>query len=410
MAGATEDPLNVTAADVAAPEKPAEEPEPAPEVVPAPAETVEPVTAAPETNGALPLDEEETEPFSDEIKYISRARPGGPKESPYAFVVVGEVYIPGYMVRQYTLHVRDWVTGQCKVATPNSRLPYRATQIDLIEPAAGSDAVPPPPAAQTNSNGYDKKRGNGRAADDEVLDHLDEYDAAMPRADDGESDTSEGNGQIVAQSLLEYIRKYKGEVRLAGPPQQPGCIAHFYHQDKSAAETIKAWQLADSKPGVQAFVRSFPNLFSVFGRHPNQKIFASDNAKPPGPAPAESSGKPASSANAPSSPGSAATAAAVVANGSPKGGKGEANGKGGGKGAGAAPLFSKAAMAASARAMAAQKAAPPPAPKQAALDIADLRDQLIELRADLHVAAAALTSAQQRMERLEISIEEGADK
>ena len=91
MAGATEDPLNVTAADVAAPEKPAEEPEPAPEVVPPPAETVEPVTAAPETNGALPFDDEETEPFSDEIKYISRARPGGPKESPYAFVVVGEV-------------------------------------------------------------------------------------------------------------------------------------------------------------------------------------------------------------------------------------------------------------------------------------------------------------------------------
>ena len=41
------------------------------------------------------------------------------------------------------------------------------------------------------------------------------------------------------------------------------------------------------------------------------------------------------------------------------------------------------------------------------IDAADLRDQLIELRADLHVAAAALTSAQQRMERLEAAIEEG---
>ena len=82
--------------------------------------------------------------------------------------------------------------------------------------------------------------------------------------------------QIVAQHLFEYVERHGGEVRMAAPPSQHGTLAHYYRWscEPSYAELIKGWEDAKGKPGVHAFVRSFPSLFSATGKHPNQKLLS----------------------------------------------------------------------------------------------------------------------------------------
>ena len=82
--------------------------------------------------------------------------------------------------------------------------------------------------------------------------------------------------QIVAQHLFEYVERHGGEVRMAAPPSQHGTQAHSYRWscEPSYAELIKGWEDAKGKPGVHAFVRSFPSLFAATGKHPNQKLLS----------------------------------------------------------------------------------------------------------------------------------------
>jgi uncharacterized membrane protein YgcG len=347
------------------------------------------------------------EPFSDQVKYISKSRSGS-RDNKYAFVVVGEVYIPGYMVQEYQLHVGDWLAGSCKVAATGARLPYRATSIDHFERASDD------PAADQASNDEDASEEDGMPTG--ALRSRGRADGAgMPPSDD-ESDASDGDGEKVAQHLLAYIELH-GELRLAGPPTQLGCLAHYYKQEPSAADTIKGWELADSKPGVHAFARSFPSIFVIVGRHPNQKIFPNKSGRAGAAQQRRNGDGPMSGGRAPPSS-------------KPAGGKGGGGQSGGGKSSSAknaAPLLSKAAMEAAMRSkvttttsatMGRRPIGSSPAggaggavrgqqqQRPSQVDMASVRDQLIELRADVQVAMAALASAQQRLERLEASVEE----
>ena len=326
--------------------------------------------------------EDEAEEFADQVKFISVSR-SGVRDHPYAFVVVGEVYVPGYMVRQYTLHPGDWMRGTCKVAPPGARLPYRAASVDAVDTMNGPD-----------DDEYDFEGED-----------LGSSDGTMPTgalrsgdSDDDESDTSADESQAVARNLLDYIEKNNGELRLAGPPHLFGCLAHYYRQEPTSAETIKSWELADSKPGVHSFVRSFPSLFVVVGRHPNQKIF---------------SNRMHAASNAQQRAANAADKKGAAANGT-GGGNGlvskaaqeaarRAAAKSSHPAVQANGLISKAAMEAASRAAAGLQKASTTLVMNAS-SAADVHDQLSELRSDLSVAMAALASAQQRMERLEAAV------
>ena len=89
--------------------------------------------------GLPPDDEDEAEieaapePFHERIKYISRTKHHPQQKTnhdkAYAFVVAGDVYIPGYMVKHLELRLGDTVYGTRRMAT-GARLPYRACSID----------------------------------------------------------------------------------------------------------------------------------------------------------------------------------------------------------------------------------------------------------------------------------------
>ena len=341
----------------------------------------------PETDelDASALNLEEAEEFADQVKYISVSR-SGVRDHPYAFVVVGEVYVPGYMVRQYTLHVGDWMRGTCKVAPSGARLPYRATHVEAVDTMSG-DA--------TYDEGEDQY---------DVEDDMGSSDGVMPTGalrgyDDDQSDTSDDQSNSVARNLLDYIEKNHGELRLAGPPHLVGCLAHYYRQEPNAAETIKSWELADAKPGVHSFARSFPSIFAVIGRHPNQKIVsakAQPQAIPRSSAMTDKKGaKPTADKHGGAANGNgvvskaaqdaARRAAAKAVSGEVKAAQNTSG------------LLSKAAMDAAKRANGLSPKKP---------GSVDVQDDLNELRAELSVAVAALQSAQLRMERLEAAIRE----
>jgi len=163
-------------------------------------------------------------------------------------------------------------------------------------------------------------------------------------------------------------------------------------------------------------VRSFPSLFTVVGRHPNQKIFSNrvhaanaTHAQQQRAAPSAATEK-KGGANAPSQQyndtGSTqplvSKAAMEAAKRAEKAGKSGATATAANGHTGAQPLLSKAAMEAAARAATGLKKAGDKISLQAIA--VEVQDQISELRSDLSVAMAALTSAQQRMERLEAAM------
>ena len=328
---------------------------------------------------------DEPEQFRDQIKFISLSRSGS-KDQPYAFVVVGKVYVPGYMVRQYPqLRVGDWLAGMCKVAPPDARNPYRAISVEAVDVMSAKD-------------GYGEEEDGG-----EVEEDMGSSDGVMPTgalrsADDDQSDASDEQANAIARSMLEYIEKHGGGVSMSGPPHQVGVLANFYKQDPAGAETIKSWQIADSKPGVQSFVRSFPSLLAIVGRHPNQKIVG---AKP---SPARAAGQEAEKKSASNGTQGNNGAASKGSPGSAKRAAGKTGAADVKAAQNATARVSKAAMEAAARASDLVSSPSKKSSKAGKTQKMDMHEQLKELRSDLEVAMGALACAQQRMERIDAAM------
>ena len=73
------------------------------------------------------------ESFYEKIKFIQRAKYHASQTvtmQPYNFIVAGEVYIPGHMVKMYELRMGAMLRGMCKDAAAGARLPYRAVTVD----------------------------------------------------------------------------------------------------------------------------------------------------------------------------------------------------------------------------------------------------------------------------------------
>ena len=204
--------------------------------------------------------ESDHEPFFDKIKYISRSKYHPAQvvsAQPYAFIVAGDVYIPGYMVKQFELRLGDALRGTCRITT-GARLPYRAVAIEQHVNADDLDAE------------------SDEVDDDDAVSSTGLPTGALREDDDesNKSDNSDDMGQLVAQHLYEYVERHGGEVRMAAPPSQNGTLAHYYRwaAEPAYTEVIKGWEVPNSKPGVHAFARSFPTLLAIEGRHPKQKI------------------------------------------------------------------------------------------------------------------------------------------
>lgn len=376
-----------------------------------------------------------TSTFYEPVSFISWTR-GSVRGNPYAFVVAGgEVYIPGYLISDHEVKVGDLVAGTRRVATAG-RLPYRATAVDSVDPPA-----------------YEEPR-----SDDD-----DNESAGLPEqrgSDDASSEDSSADFTSLAQRLFAYVEKHHGEIKLAAPPQVKGSIAHFYKNYPHAAAVIKKYEPPEGgRAGAQSFVRQFPDLFVVAGKHPQLRVVAkgskaearyeaekkemlesqkhADNHAThpthkhdnnPKASKSKYSEVAAGTANEKKGKNSNANKADAATNG-----HANANGKGqnhsGSANATDAPGVSRAAKEAAQRAAAAatsqqQQARqpqppPPPSPPTAPFvpssgggfahsaphtDGSDMREQLAGLRSDLSVAMVALASARERMSRLETTI------
>ena len=177
---------------------------------------------------------EQHEPFFDKIKYISRSKyhPAQVASAQtYAFIIAGDVYIPGYMVKAYELRLGDALRGTCRIAN-GARMPYRAV---TVEQHVNADELEPD----------DESEG-----EDEALSDVNLPTGALRGEDDDSapSDNSDDMAQLVAQHLHEYVERHGGEVRMAAPPSFAGSLAHYYRWAAEPAYTELIKGCARSHP------------------------------------------------------------------------------------------------------------------------------------------------------------------
>jgi hypothetical protein len=195
--------------------------------------------APPTANGEA----EELEPFYESIKYISRAKfhPAQVNAGhPYAFVIVGDVYVPGFMIKHLELRLGDYLRGSCRAVT-GARLPFRAVVIDGHERAEDVDKEMDEEDAIDVEDDADHRLPTGILRDDD-----DEDDES------GGSDDSDDMAILVAKHLHEYAERHGGSLRMAAPPSQAGTLAHYYRwvAEPHYTEIIKGWEAPNCKAGV----------------------------------------------------------------------------------------------------------------------------------------------------------------
>ena len=299
---------------------------------------------------------------------------------PYAFVVAGETYLPGFMLSSHNLSVGDVIRGKRRAAT-TGRLPYRATAVDSVEHVGGADDRSGDDRDLDDANSDSGMPTGERRVGPGSVDSTGSEQSDDPNYDDDRP----VDAQTAAHALFKYVVRHGGEIRLAAPPTVEGSLAHFYRQDPACSEVIKAWETPDSKQGVHAFARSHASMFGVVGRHPTQKVVIR--------------GKGSGGAH-----GGAANGGGAAARGSSGGAArydSSAQGSAGGytnnghHGQNNAQLVSRAAKAASQRAA---------ARSVSQIDADTVRTELSELRFDIESATRALASAKSRMAQLEAAL------